>query len=158
MTSKRALRVGLLLLITGAACYNELPGEFDPFEVTVNVLGAGNGNGRVTEIETELDINCHIVAGEPNDLSEVNRTNRCQGSFIDLNGLGTFQLNATPDDGHEFVGWTGDCLSVQGTICQLEFVSRVAVTLTVRAEFRPLGLIIAAPSDTFRPHGAVAKW
>ena len=155
---KLAMITGLLVLALGSSCYNELPGDFDPFEVTVNVLGAGNGNGRVTEIETEFDINCHIVAGEPNDLSEINSTNRCKGSFTDLNGLGMFQLTAAPDDGHEFVGWTGDCLSVQGTVCQLEFVSRVAVTLTVHAEFRPLGLIIAAPSDTFRPHGAVAKW
>src|SRR5580765_4523233 len=85
------------------------PGDFDPFEVTVNVLGGGTGDGLVTEIETVLDIHCHIVDGEPNQLSEVNTANRCRGSFTDLNGLGAFQLSATPDGGNEFVSWTGDC-------------------------------------------------
>lgn len=147
-----------LALVLAASC-RDLAGDFDPFDVTVNVLGRGNGSGVVTEVETTVTINCHIVAGEPNELSEIaDAGNPCRSVFTDLNGLGMFLLFAAPDAGHEFVGWSGDCAVVQGTTCQVSFVSREAITLTVYAEFRPVGLIIAAPSDTFSPHGAVAKW
>ena len=153
------MRVLLLVVPALVSSCKDLPGDFDPFDVTINVLGRGAGSGVVTEVETLVTINCHIVAGEPNDLAEIGGAgNPCRSVFTDLNGLGMFLLFATPDEGHEFVGWTGDCESVQGTTCQVSFVSREAITLTVTAEFRPVGLIIAASSDTFRPHGAVAKW
>lgn len=144
-----------VLLLAGC---NDQPGEFDPFEVTIIVNGTGTGDGVVGEVEEEIDINCHIVAGEPNQPAEATTTNRCRDSFIDLNGLGGFVLIAAPDEGHEFVSWTGECEVVQGPICQMGFASRTAVTLTAVAEFRPVGLIIAPSSATFRPHGAVAKW
>lgn len=127
--------------------------------MTINVPGRGNGSGVVTEVETIVTINCHIVAGEPNELPEIaGAGNPCRSVFTELNGLGMFLLFAAPDAGHQFVGWSGDCATVQGTTCQVSFVAREAITLTVSAEFRPVGLIIAAPSDTFSPHGAVAKW
>ena len=152
---KPAALTMVLLLLFGCS---QQPGDFDPFEVTVIILGQGSGSGVVTEGEDELDIFCHIVAGEPNQPAEATIENRCRGSFIDLNGLGGFVVIAAPDQGHEFVGWTGDCEVVQGNICQLGFASTRAVTLTATAEFRPVGLIIAPSPATFRPHGAVAKW
>jgi hypothetical protein len=126
-----------------AAC--ESAAEFDRFDVTVNVLGAGSGDGRVTENETILHIDCQIVGGEPNSLGDYRRDEPCTDTFTDLNGLGTFFLYAVPDPGHEFVGWTGDCQAVQGTACRVEYISHVDVTRTVVAEFRPIGLIIARP-------------
>ena len=152
----RACRFAIAIALL-AGC-DEQPGDIDPFEVTVIVHGEGTGSGVVSEVENELDINCHIVAGEPNQPSEATTANRCRGSFFDLNGLGSFVLIATPDEGHQFVGWTGECEFVEGTVCQMGFASRVALTLTAVAEFRPVGLIIAPSSATFRPHGAVAKW
>ena len=140
----------ILIAFLTAAC-NDGPGEFDPFEVTVIVHGTGSGSGVVSEVEEEIDINCHIVAGEPNQPAEATSANRCRDSFIDLNGLGGFLLIAAPDEGHQFVGWTGDCEAVQGTFCQMGFASRTAVTLTAIAEFRPVGLIIAPSPATFRP-------
>ena len=153
---RRSVAVILIALLT-AACEAQ-PGDLDPFEVTIVVHGKGAGNGLVTELDNSIDISCHIVAGEPNQPSEATNDNRCRDSYLDLNGLGSFQLFANPDEGYEFVGWTGDCESVQGTVCQMEFASRTALTLTAVAEFRPVGLIIAPSSATFRPHGAVAKW
>ena len=151
----RILSAVLLLFLPGC---EDQPGDFDPFEVTVIVHGTGTGSGVVGEVEEEIDINCHIVAGEPNQAAEATTANRCRDSFFDLNGLGGFVLIAAPDAGNEFVGWTGDCESVQGTVCQMGFESTSAVTLTAVAEFRPIGLIIAPSPATFRPHGAVAKW
>ena len=153
MRRNAAILVALLI----AACDNQ-PGEFDPFEVTIIVHGAGTGSGTVSELEEEIDISCHIVAGEPNQPAEATSANRCRDSFFDLTGLGGFVLMAAPDEGHEFVGWTGECEFVQDTFCQMGFASTSAVTLTAIAEFRPIGLIIAPTSATFRPHGAVAKW
>ena len=150
----RALYLGFLLLL---GCDN-LPGDNDPFEVTIVVHGTGTGSGVVTEVEEEIDLNCRIVAGEPNQPSEATTGNRCRDSFFSLNGFGSFQLVAAPDAGHEFAGWTGDCEVVQGAVCQMGYVSITPLTLTAVAEFRPVGLIIAPPSATFRPHGAVAKW
>jgi len=150
---KRFLLGAALACLLAAGC-ESAQGGFDSFEVTVNVLGGGSGDGLVTEIETVLDIRCHILRGEPNQLSEINTANHCRGSFTDLNGLGGFQLIATPDEGNEFVSWTGDCESVQANVCQMSFASHEAVTLTAVAEFRPVGLIIAPSSDTFRPSTA----
>ena len=150
-------RILILALLFLNGCDNQ-PGDFDPFEVTIIVHGAGTGSGSVGEVEEELDISCQIVAGEPSEPPEATTGNRCRDSFQALNGFGSFQLIAAPAAGHEFVGWTGDCEIVQGTVCQMGFVSITAVTLTAVAEFRPVGLIIAPSSATFRPHGAVAKW
>ena len=137
MTRNVVLPLGVLALGLATSC-KDIPGDFDPFDVTINVLGRGTGSGVVTEVETIVTINCHIVAGEPNELAEIaGAGNPCRSVFTDLNGLGMFLLFAAPDQGHEFVGWTGDCESVQGTTCQVSFVSREAITLTVIAEFRP---------------------
>ncbi|HKP28666.1 MAG TPA: hypothetical protein VJU15_04665, partial [Gemmatimonadales bacterium] len=59
-TMRRGMVAIALVLLAGC---DEQPGEFDPFEVTVVVHGAGNGSGVVGEIEAALDITCHIVAG-----------------------------------------------------------------------------------------------
>ena len=152
------MRTRSILLIRFLAGCEGQPGDFDPFEVTVIIQGRGTGSGVVTEGEDELDLSCHIVGGEPNQPAESTTENRCRDSFIDLNGLGGFVVIAAPDEGHQFVGWTGDCELVQGNVCQLGFASTRAVTLTAVAEFRPIGLIIAPSPATFRPHGAVAKW
>jgi len=128
------------------------PGLFDPFDVTVNVLGAGTGNGRVTETEALVNIDCRIVGGEPNSLGDLGSGDGpCRSTFAELNGLGTFILFAAADLGHEFVGWSGDCAPVGVAACRLSWASREALTLTVTAEFRPVGLIIAPPSVHFPP-------
>ena len=70
---RRASTILIALLIAGC---NDGPGEFDPFEVTVIVHGTGSGSGVVSEVEEEIDINCHILAGEPNQPAEATSAGR----------------------------------------------------------------------------------
>jgi hypothetical protein len=142
---KRLVLVAALGCLLTAGC-ESAAGGFDSFEVTVNVLGAGSGDGLVTEIETVLDIRCHILHGEPNQLSEVNTTKPLPLGIHRLNGwVGHSPRPA--DEGTNSVCWTGDCESVQGNVCQMSFVIRIGVTLTAsRSSGRRLDYVLLRPS------------
>jgi hypothetical protein len=84
--------------------------------VAIVVRGVGTGDAFVTATEelaavdqdSSPGINCHIRSGEfghPDDVDDF----ECAAEFPDANRNGTISLTVTPEPGHTFVRWGGDC-------------------------------------------------
>lgn len=135
-----ALGVVPLLAASVAGCGG---GEGGP-TVEVEVSGAGIGQGEVRGLAGQTTpIACRIEEGDTGG--------GCQSAFLDLGGVGTFTLTATPDAGSVFGGWSATCSADAGSCstsectgsdagCTLSFNARdfkdgVDVTFDVTAAF-----------------------
>lgn len=125
MSSLRPVVIAGLVLAGVAMGCNEL------FTVTVDVTGTGSGRGRVTESKPAVNIDCFTYFG-------VNSAG-CS-DFFDDDGIGSFQLTATPGTGSTFAGWTG-CSSVSGPVCTLSWDINADTTMNPQVQFD------AAPTD-----------
>jgi hypothetical protein len=114
------------LVVVGAACRNnENGGEYSPFEIdlsdqiTVRLTGSGVGSGSVKSRDQVVGIGCRVQSG-----TTANGTAKCDHTFSDFGGGGTFVLDAVPDAGSVFAVWTG-CSSATGASCTLSFPAGV---------------------------------
>lgn len=108
------------------ACSSSSPEDlFEQIDVTV--VGSGGGSGQVVAPDPSVAIDCQFTAGVSNPLA-------CDDTFSDAGGGGVFPLEATPDVGSTFGGWTG-CSSSVGTVCTLTFAAGHDTSFAVSAHF-----------------------
>ncbi len=124
-------------------------------EVTVDVKGAGTGNGNVSDDRTVLPagtfvIDCAVRAGGV--------TGACNDDFLDHGGQGTFSVVATADAGSILSGWP-ECPSVQGSQgerCSMTIAQQgIQQTFTVRVKFDPVGTVTVSVGGTGSGSGRV---
>lgn len=83
--------------------------------VSVTVSGGGDGNGRVRAPHAQILVDCPVTDGVAVGYA-------CSDQFADAGLGGTFELVATADPGHLFVGWGEDC-SGTAPRCYLTFAT-----------------------------------
>lgn len=117
----------LLAIATGftvAGCDDEFLNR-----ISLEVLGAGSGSGRVTSLEDAVPIDCVIVAGMVRG--------SCSREVDEAGAGGAFSLMAEPEPGSVFSGWDG-CNEFVGDRCQLSFEpGEDDVRFLVTARFEP---------------------
>jgi hypothetical protein len=91
------LLVGLMAL--GCTAQANAPG----WEVSVLVIGRGDGDGLVTSQTSPVSISCLVRDGSSHS------GGNCDDEFMDAGMGGTFDLLAAPAPGHLFGGWSGAC-------------------------------------------------
>lgn len=113
----------------GERSRNPFEYEVEPFRVRVAVTAAGEGSGTVRSRDQVVGIGCRIQGGAIR-----NGTAGCSHTFSDAGGGGTFVLEAAPDAGSTFRGWTGRSSS-SGAECRLTFprdARNVSFSVTAR--------------------------
>ena len=118
-------------------------------EITVEVSGAGDGDGLV-QGSAPADIYCTITHGEVTG-------GKCGVIFHDAGGGGSFTLVATPAPGSRFDGFAG-CNTTSGTDCELSFPHQVEDhVFLVKASF---GLVPPPATNvvTFRNESMVSAY
>jgi galactose oxidase-like protein/List-Bact-rpt repeat protein len=105
------------LVLQGCSGDNIGPPGTGPY--LLNVVGNGNGDGRVTSQPAGLD--CAIGGGSS--------TGQCSKSFPAQTAV---VLTATADDGFGFTGWNGGCQGTDPT-CQLTLTAAASVTASFSA-------------------------
>ncbi len=93
--------------------------------VYLEVTGSGDGSGRVSSPPAPgISLGCTVDGGTADQ--------PC-GEFVDLGGVGSFQLFATPDVGSEIAGFYGTCDSTEGDVCTVDANGDGSLTLTFNA-------------------------
>jgi len=102
----------------------------DGTQVSTTVSGDGQGVGRVTSTDPDVDIDCLLGPNVPNP-------GRCADQFTDAGLGGMFSLVAQANPGSTFAGWSG-CSEFIGNECFLSFdLGESNVTFNVTATFEP---------------------
>lgn len=145
---RRWLAVTVVLgLLPIQACWGGEDGMSTP-NVTVDVSGAGDGSGRVEDVDVaRLFISCIVDAGAARG--------DCRDDFYDAGRGGGFELLATTGESSLFGGWTGDC--VTGEVrCPLGFSQdELPIVFEVTASFLriPDEIQVELSEGTLEPGG-----
>jgi hypothetical protein len=120
------------------AVITEIVANFAPASAVLTVSGAGSGGGSV--VSTPSGISCAITAGSP--------TGICIKAF---DGGTIVSLQATPNAGSTFAGWSGSCTGTAGCAITLNAGQSVtarftAITPTVAVTGSGSGNIASTPA------------